>query len=433
MKKSKFIKSSIILIIGGLITKVLGMIIKIIMTRLIGTEGIGIYMMISPTYMLLISIATFGLPVAISKLIAENKYNNKNIILSIIPISLIINILIIILLFIFSDFISNNLLHESRTYYGLISMGFVLPFISISSIIRGYFFGKERMLPHVISNICEDIIRLIVLIIGIPLFLTKGIEYTIAFIIISNIFSELSSIIILTLCLPNKNIKKEDFFPNKKNIKNVFGISIPTLIGRLIGNIGYFLEPIILTTILLKVGYTNNFIVYEYGIISGFVLPLLLLPSFFTAAISQALIPVISKSYSNNNIKYTKSKIKQAIFISLLIGIPVTIIFELFPEFCLKFLYNTNEGINYLRVLAPICLMQYIQAPLTSSLQAMGKAKEAMNGTLIGMISRTVLLTLLSCLKIGMWGLIISTSISIILVTHHQYKKIKENLKKDTI
>ena len=84
MKKSKFIKSSIILIIGGLITKILGMIIKIVMTRLIGTEGIGIYMLISPTYMLLISICTFGFPVAISKLVAEEKFNNKNIILSII-------------------------------------------------------------------------------------------------------------------------------------------------------------------------------------------------------------------------------------------------------------------------------------------------------------------------------------------------------------
>lgn len=428
MKKSKFIKSSIILIIGGLITKVLGMIIKIIMTRLIGTEGIGIYMMISPTYMLMISICTFGFPVAISKLIAEDKFNNKNIILSIMPISLIINLIIMILLFLFGHFISNNLLHEPRTYYAIICMGFVLPFISISSIIRGYFFGKERMIPHVISNICEDIIRLIILIIGIPIFLTQGIEYAVAFIVVSNIFSELSSIIILTLCLPKKNIKINDFVPKKKNIKNIFDISIPTTIGRLIGNIGYFLEPIILTTVLLSVGYTNKYIVYEYGIVSGFVLPTLLLPSFFTSAISQALIPVISKSYSNNNLKYTINKIKQAIFICLLIGIPVTIFFILFPEFCLEFLYNTNEGVTYLRFLAPICLIQYIQSPLTSSLQAMGKAKEAMHGTLIGMISRTILLFILSSLKIGMWGLVFSTSISIILVTYHQYKEIKKVL-----
>ena len=428
MKKSIFIKSSIILIIGGFITKVLGMIIKIIITRLIGVEGIGLFMLITPCYLLLISIATFGFPIAISKLISEEKYNNKNIILSLVPITLLINIIIIILLLFFGHFISNNLLHEPRTYLGIISIGFVLPFVSISSIIRGYYFGKQRMIPHVVTIIFEDVIRLIILIIGIPIFLTKGLEYTIAFLIITNIFSELSSIIILTILLPNKNINKNDFIPNKNNLKNIFDISIPTTISRLIGNIGYFLEPIILTGVMLHIGYSSKYIVSEYGIVSGYVLPLLLLPSFFTMAISQALIPTISKAYSNNNFNYCKNKIKQAIFLSLLIGIPVTIFFELFPYFSLEFLYNTHLGITYLRVLAPICLFHYIQSPLTSSLQAMGKAKEAMNGTIIGMITRTVLLFILTYLKIGIWGLIISTSISIILVTTHQYKQIKKVL-----
>ena len=96
MKKNKFIKSTIILIIGGFITKILGMLIKIVMTRLIGTEGIGIYMLISPTFMLLISLAQLGFPIAISKIVAEDRVNNKNIVFSIIPISLLINILIII-------------------------------------------------------------------------------------------------------------------------------------------------------------------------------------------------------------------------------------------------------------------------------------------------------------------------------------------------
>ncbi len=429
MKKSQFIKSSIILIIGGLITKILGMFIKIITTRLIGAEGIGIYMLLTPTYMVLITLAQLGFPVAISKLVAEEKNNNKNIILSIIPISLLINLIIILVILFFGNFISNNLLHEPRTYYGIICIGFVLPFISISSIIRGYFFGKERMVPHVISNISEDIIRIIILIIGVPIFLTKGIEFAVAFIVLSNMVSELTSIIILTLFLPkNSKIKSEYFVPKKNNIKSIFNISIPTTIGRFIGNIGYFFEPIILTSVLLKCGYSNHYIVYEYGVISGFVLPLLLLPSFFTMAISQALIPVISKAYSNNNLKYTNKKIKQAIYLSLAIGIPITILFEIFPSFFLNIIYNTNEGVNYLRVLAPICLLQYIQAPLTSSLQAMGKAKEAMNGSLIGTISRTILLFLFSNLKIGLWGLVISTSIGIILVTHHQYKQIKKVL-----
>ena len=176
MKNSKFIQSTIVLIIGGLITKILGMVIKIVTTRLIGTEGIGLYMLITPTFTLLIALAQLGFPVAISKLVAEDKSNNKNLVFSIIPISLMINLVIILLLLIFSPIIANNLLHESRTYLAIIGMAFVLPFISISSIIRGYFFGKERMIPHVVSNICEDVIRIIIIIIGIPVFIKKGLD-----------------------------------------------------------------------------------------------------------------------------------------------------------------------------------------------------------------------------------------------------------------
>lgn len=427
MKNNKFIKSTIILIIGGLFTKVLGMIIKIVTTRLIGTEGIGLYMLVTPTFMLLIAIAQLGFPIAISKLIAEGKSNNKNLILSIIPISLFINIVIIIILLLSGNFISNILLHDKRTYLAIIGIGFVLPFISISSILRGYFFGKERVFPHVISNIIEDVIRIIIIIIGIPIFLKKGIEYAIFFLVISNIISELVSIIILFLFLPkNWNLNKKDFIPIKKDIKNIFSISIPTTGSRIIGNIGYFFEPIILTTTLLHVGYSNNFIINEYGIISGYVIPLLLLPSFFTMAISQALIPVISRSYSNKNYDYSKKKIKQAIFFSLLIGVPITILFEIIPEIPLKLIYNTTKGVTYLKILAPICLLQYIQSPLSSSLQAMGKAKIAMKSTFFGILIRTSLLFILSYLKIGMWGLIIADSINIIFVTAYQAKKIRQ-------
>ena len=112
MKKSKFVKSTLILIIGGFITKILGMIIKIVMTRLVGTEGIGLYMMISPTFMLLITLAQLGFPIAISKLVAEDRGNNKNIVFSIIPIAIIINILIIIFLLFFSGFLATNLLKD---------------------------------------------------------------------------------------------------------------------------------------------------------------------------------------------------------------------------------------------------------------------------------------------------------------------------------
>lgn len=429
--KNKFLKSTIILTIGGLITKILGMIIKIVTNRLIGTEGLGVYMLIVPTFMLLISIAQLGFPIAISKLVAEEKSNNKNLVFSIIPISLIINLIIIIFLFFTSNYIANNLLHDKRTLYAIRSIGLVLPFISISSIIRGYFFGKQRMIPHIISNITEDIIRLITIIIGIPIALKSGIESAVNFIILSNIVSELTSIFVLFFFLPkNFKLNKKDIKPNKKNIKNILNISIPTTGSRLIGNIGYFLEPVILTFFLLKNGYPNTYIVNEYGILTGYVMPILLLPSFFTLAISQALIPIVSKAYSDRNITYAKSKIKQSIIFSMIIGIPTTIILFLVPEIPLKFIYNTTKGSLYMKFMAPICLLYYFQTPLSSSLQAMGKANDSLKGTIIGVTSKLIVLAIGSNLGIGLWGLVFATCINIIVVTIYDYMRVKKHLKK---
>lgn len=427
--KNTFIKSTLILLIGGFITKILGMLIKIVTNRLVGTEGLGIYMLITPTFMLLITIAQLGFPTAISKLVAEEKNNNKNLVFSIIPFSLIINFIIMIILLFTSNYIANNLLHEPRTLYGLKCIGFVLPFISISSILRGYFFGKQKMIPHVISNITEDIIRLITLIIGIPIFLKKGVENVVSFIILSNIISELTSIFVLFFFLPkNFNIKKDDIIPRKKNITSILNISIPTTSSRLIGNLGYFLEPIILTYFLLKSGYTSNFVVSEYGIITGYVMPILMLPSFFTLAISQALIPIVSKSYSNNNRSYTKRKIRQGILFSMIIGIPSTLIFMLIPDIPLKLVYNTTEGIEYIKLMAPIFLLYYFQAPLSSSLQAMGKAKDSMFGTILGVSIKLITLIIGCNLKIGLWGLVASTCINVIVVTMYDYIKVRKAL-----
>lgn len=428
--KNKFIKSTLILIVGGFFTKLLGMIIRIVLTRLIGTEGIGLYSMIMPTFMLLNSIAQMGLPTALNVLIASNKYSTKNLVSTAIIISLSIDLLIMIFLGVSATFLSNNLLNNSNLSFSLLSIGFVLPFITISNCLRSYFFAKQRMYPHVITNIIEDIVKLIFIIIGIPFFITKGVEYAVAFVILTNIFSELSSIIIFIFLIPNFKCTKKELKPNKENLKDLLKIAIPTTGSRLIGSIGYFLEPIIITYVLIKIGYSNNFIVNEYGIINGYVMQLVLLPSFFTAAISQALIPIVSKNYVQKRYSYIMKKLKQAIFFSLLIGIPATIIFELFPDTLLGFLFKTNKGITYIKVIAPICLLHYIQSPISSTLQAMNKARISMTGTLIGMILRTISLFLFSFLKIGLWSLLIATSVNIIFVTLFDLHYVRITLKK---
>lgn len=428
--KEKFIKSTFILLIGGFFTKILGMIIKIVMSRMIGTEGLGLYMLILPTFSLFIGLSQFGMPIALSKLIAEDTKNNKNLFFSVFFVVISINLFLIITIIVLAPILSLNLLHNSDTYYGILAIALVIPFTSISSICRSYFFGKERMFPHVVSNLLEDVVRLLLMIIGIPFFKDKGLNYVVCYIILSNIISEGISILVLFLFLPKKVvIRRSDLKPNKSYIQECLSIGIPNTTGRLIGSIGYFLEPIILTSVLLFCGYSQDFITREYGILSGYVMPLLLLPSFFTNAISQALLPVISREYANGRIGNVKRKIKQAIIISLMIGIPVTIFFVCFPTFFLKLIYHTYDGFHYVRILAPVCLFQYIQSPLSSCLDAMGKSRDSMIGTLLGMIVRTSLLFILSFLNIGLFGLIIAISINVLVVTFFDIVMLRRHLK----
>ncbi len=119
------------------------------------------------------------------------------------------------------------------------------------------------------------------------------------------------------------------------------------------------------------------------------------------------------------------------IFFSLLIGIPCTLIFLIIPHVPLKLIYNTDLGVNYIRVMSIVCLFHYIQSPISSSLQAMGYANDSMKGTLFGMILRSLVLIIGCSIHIGMWGLVIATGVNILFVTFYDYGKVCMHLKKN--
>ena len=426
--KNKFIKSTIILIIGALFTKLLGFIIKIIFTRMVTQNDINLYSIIMPTYSLLTTLASLGLPLAISNLIAENKNNSKKILFSIIPASLIINIILITIIFLIAPIIANNLLHNKDAYYPIISIAFVLPFISLSSIIRGYFFGKQKMFPHTLSNVIEQLFRLLIIIIFLPKILKYGTIITVSAYILFNILSEIISIIVFLLFAPkNFSIKKEDLKPDIKVVKDIMSIAIPTTSSRIIGNIEYFFEPIILTLTLTLVGYSNDFILNEYGIYNAYVLPLLTIPSFFIIALNTSLVPEISKNKHNRNIIIRR--LKQSLIFSFIIGIVSNIIVYMFTEQLLTIIFDTTLGVDYIKFLAPFFVFLYLEGPLASTLQALNYAKYTMTVTVITTIIKLITLFIFSLMHIGLYGLLIAEIINIFLVVYLNSKKIVKVLK----
>lgn len=415
--KNVFIKSTIILILGGIITKILGFIIRIIYTRIVGAEVLGLYSLVMPTYSLLITIATLALPTTISKLIAEDNHNHLKVVSTSTILIMIINFFVVILMLLSAKFIAINLLHEERCYLLIIAMTLTFPIISISSIVKGYFYGKQNMIPNVVSNVIEQIVRGILIYLFVPTIMARSEILAAASLFIFSFCEEVVSIFINLLFLPKKiKIKKQDFIPDKYTLKNILSTSIPTVSSRIIGNIGYFFEPIILKNLLLFSGYSNDYILVEYGAYNAYTIAILTVPSFFITAIASALIPEVSKHYLNRNNDSMKKRLKEAIIFALIIGITYSVLLMFFGKFILNSLYDTNLGLNYIKVLAPIFPLFYIETILMSFLQAINKANITMRITIVGVIVKLVVLAGTSLIHIGMYSLILSEIANILLV-----------------
>ncbi len=426
MKKNLFIKSTLILILSGFLTKILGFIIKVIYTRIIGEYGISLYSIAVPTYSLLLTIATLAIPISISKLVSENKGRSIRILTSAAFLIISINLVLVFVIFLTKDFLAVNLLKEPKASPIIMAFALTLPFVSISSVLKGYFAGKQNMVPHATSNIIEQIVRLIIILVVLPILKRKSDMLAILGLILLTIISEISSIIVFLFFLPKKINFNTKILPSKKITKDILDISIPTVSGRIIGNIGYFFEPIILTNLLLFSGYNNSYILSEYGAYNAYSLALLTMPSFFIGAIATSLLPEISKFNGNNNLKMVKRRIHQSIIFSLIIGIFFSLLIFIFRDKLLFSLYNTTKGSDYIKVLAPFFVLFYLEGVLTSSLQALGYAKVTMNITLYGVIIKLFIMAILSLCHIGIYSLVIAEIINIFFVVFFNFKHLKK-------
>src|SRR5574344_417481 len=200
--KSLFFKSTLYLVVGGFLTRLLGFIIKIIYTRIVGPEGISLLSIVTPTYSMLLTITSLALPITLSKLIAENKKRSIKLMSNALFIVLILNVIMIIMMFLLSDVIAKQLLNEPMATGLLKAMSLTLPFVSISSIVKGYFNGKFRTLPYMISNILEQTFRLIVIVLLLPKINDYGYYFSVEGIILLSIFSETFSVIVFSFFMP---------------------------------------------------------------------------------------------------------------------------------------------------------------------------------------------------------------------------------------
>ena len=173
---NKFVSGTLILALAGFIVKAVGSVNWIILSRILGGEGIGIYQMAFPVYLLAQEVSGAGIPVALSVLTAEfaarrdfgNVYRLFRLALTVLAITGAI--LGLLVFFGSSVLIDYHIIRDSRAYYSLVSLVPCIFFTTLLSGYRGYFQGWRQMVPTAVSQIVEQVVRVVAMI-GLALWL----------------------------------------------------------------------------------------------------------------------------------------------------------------------------------------------------------------------------------------------------------------------
>ena len=426
---SKFLKGTFILLMAGLVTRVLGFINRIVIARSIGEEGVGLYMMAFPTLVLVVTITQLGLPVAISKNVAEAEARGdfrkiKKILVVSLATTISLSIVFTPALIFLAPYLSETLFTDPRTQWPLLAIAPIVPIVAVSSVLRGYFQGRQNMRPSAISQVIEQLVRITLIAVLTKTFMPYGIEYAAAGAMIASVIGELISLIYLmtTFKLRKKFRLRKNFFQfvhsGKSTFNDLMRIALPTTGSRLIGSVSWFFEPIVVAHSLAIAGVAAVAATKQYGALTGFAMPLLLLPSFITYSLSTSLVPAISEANSRKNMKVIQHLLQQSLRFSLLTGGLAIVVLYVLAEPLMTLMYGTANGSQFIKLMAPFFLFYYFQGPLQAALQALDLARAAMINSLIGNLAKTAVIFLLASQPaFGINGVALGMVMGIVLIT----------------
>jgi stage V sporulation protein B len=321
--------------------------------------------------------------------------------------------------FFFSDTIASTILKNPDSINCIYASLLMIPLTGLSALIKGYFLGKGEISLTSSSQTYEEAGRLLFIIIIVTIFSSASIPLKASFAVYSLAFGEIFQIgyMILFSSINKKNIFftiRRNFTESKSEIRPLLNLSIPLTLSRIVGSITYIFEPIIFTNLMLGKGLDITNVTIEYGVLSSYVMPLLLMPSFISVALSNYLLPNMGKLIGEKKDKQAVKLLIKITLICLFIGFFISITFFIFGEFFLNLLYDTSLGLSYLKVLSFPFILYYIEAPIIASLNIYELSKKSFIATIISSITRIIFMFPLIN-KFGVIGISFATLIGIII------------------
>jgi stage V sporulation protein B len=195
-------------------------------------------------------------------------------------------------------------------------------------------------------------------------------------------------------------------------------IALPTMGSRMIGSVSWFFEPIVVAHSLAIAGVAAVAATKQYGALTGFAMPLLMLPSFVTFSLATSLVPAISEANSKNDHQLIEHRLQQALRFAFITGGLSVIVLYVLANPLMELMYGSSKGSAFIRLMAPFFLFYYYQGPLQAVLQALNLARAAMINSLIGAVVKTAVIFLLASQpSFGIIGVALGIMVGFVLVT----------------
>lgn len=392
MSKKTLITGTLILTGASLITRLLGFGFRLYQSQIMGDEGMGLYQLLFPVYMLLWAASSAGISLAIAKMIAaevaQGKEGNAVHILRVslclsIPFSCILSIL----LYCFAPWIAKYYLHEPVTTLSLKILACCVPFMSTACCLRGYFQGHQDMSITALAQIVEQTARMTAIYLLAQIMIPKGIAYVCALGVIGMCMGEVFSFIMSFIAYKLRKRKtplSPSTLSSKQTFNTLLALSIPITANRFLTSGLQSFENTLIPLNLEKYGLSSHAALGQYGQFSGMAMPLLFFPSMLTSSLAAALVPAISEATASKNTQVLQKTIQASIQFSFLIGIGATALFLTFSSDIALSCYRIAEVGSLLQYLAIICPFLYLQNILTGTMNGLGLQKKTFQTNVLG-------------------------------------------------
>ena len=290
----------------------LGFLYRIVLSRLIGAEGLGLYQVALSLFGLFATVGTGGIPITVSRMISQSKatgdpLGEKRAVSAGFVACLILTLPFCLILWLFGskmDFLFTDM--RSFRVFRILLIG--LCFSCLYAVVRGYFWGNKEFLTPSILEISEETVMVIA---GILLLKSVpspalGAEKAAWAVVISYLFSFTASAVCFF-------VKGGKLAKPKKTLKPLFNATLPITSVRASGSLVTSAVAVLLPAMLIRAGLDETEAVKLFGIVSGMVFPVLFTPSTLIGSLSLVLVPELSEDYYRKNYERLKKNLMRGL------------------------------------------------------------------------------------------------------------------------